>query len=274
MPQGDLQRKAEELSRTQFVGARVDRFEEDGRLMLVALLRRGLTPDAQVIDVGCGALRAGYWLIHFLDPGHYHGIEPARERLAAARAALLEPGVEAQRQPRFAHNDDFDLSGFGVSADYVLARSIWSHAAKGQITAMLDSFVRVSHPGSLLLASYHPAGRRRPRSILPRRLRGLRSRLRDATGRRSTDGPEGSSALAEAKARRRARTARQQAAGYEGIWDLPDYQGDTWVTGDRGQAAHRFEFIEEACRARGLRATETAQDGFGSQVWLEIRPTT
>src|SRR5688572_30397132 len=101
MPAGELQRKAEELSRTQFVGARVERFEQDGRVMFIALLRRGMTPDSHVIDVGCGALRAGYWLIHFLDPGHYHGIEPAQERLAAARAAFLEPGVEETRRPGF-----------------------------------------------------------------------------------------------------------------------------------------------------------------------------
>lgn len=162
MPTGELQWKAEELSRTQFVGARVERFEEDGRLLLIALIRRGLTPESQVIDVGCGALRAGYWLIHFLDADRYHGIEPAQERLAAARSMLLEPGVEERCRPHFAYNDDFDLSSVGVAPDFVLARSIWSHAAKPQIVAMLDSFRQISKPGSLLLASYHPAGRRPP----------------------------------------------------------------------------------------------------------------
>ena len=82
---------------------------------------------------------------------------------------------------------------------------------------------------------------------------------------------EEASALEAAKSRRRARTERQRAAGYEGVWNLPDYQGTDWVTGDTGQAAHRFEFIEAECRARGLSVTETEQDGFGNQVWLEIR---
>lgn len=270
MPAGDLQRKAEELSRTQFVGARVERFEQDGRLLLIALIRRGLTPDSHVIDVGCGALRAGYWLIHFLDPGHYHGIEPAQERLAQARALLLEPGLEEARRPTFAHNDDFDLAGPGVTPDFVIARSIWSHAAKRQIEAMLDSFRDVSHAGSLLLASYHPAGRRPPGSALRYRLRTMRSRLADITDRDDTDASTGA-AVDEAKSRRKARKQRQKAAGYPGVWNLPDYTGDTWVTNDQGQAAHRLEYIQEACRSRGLTAQESQQDGFGTQVWLEIR---
>jgi SAM-dependent methyltransferase len=270
MVRGELQRKAEELSRTQFVGARVERFEADGRLMFIALVRRGLTPDSHVIDVGCGALRAGYWLIHFLQPGHYHGIEPARERIDAARTALLEPGVEEQRRPDFAHNADFDLAGFGVAPDFVLARSIWSHTAKSQIVALLDSFAQVSRPGSLLFASYHPAGRRPRGYVLRHRLHGLRARWADLSQRRAP-ASEDASALEAAKSRRRARTERQRAAGYEGVWDLPDYQGSDWVTGDSGQAAHRFEFIEAECQARGLSVRETEQDGFGNQVWLEIR---
>lgn len=270
MPAGELQRKAEELSRAQFVGGRVERFEADGRLMLIALVRRGLTPDAHVFDVGCGALRAGYWLIHFLDAGRYHGIEPARERLDAARAALLEPGLEEQRRPEFANNDDFDLGTFGVAPDFVLARSVWSHAAKRQIIAMLDSFRDVAAPGALLLASYHPVGLKPPGSALRRRLGGLRARLARLAGR-DPGAPDSGTAVGQAKGRRMARRLRQRAAGYGGIWNLPDYQGDTWVTGDRGQAAHRFGFIEEQCRLRGLSVAETQEDGFGTQVWLEIR---
>jgi SAM-dependent methyltransferase len=175
-----------------------------------------------VIESGCGALRGGYWLIHFLDAERYHGIEPNREMVDGARRALLEPGLEATKQPRFAYNDDFDLGGFGVAPDFVLARSIWSHTSKPQIQAMLDSFARVAAPNGLLLASYHPASR------LP--------------------------------------------------WGRQDYLGDAWVgrgpestaAGQRAVVAHRFGWIEEQCRARGLTVRETRADGFGGQVWLEV----
>jgi hypothetical protein len=41
-----------------------------------------------VLDVGCGALRVGYWLIHFLEPENYYGIEPKKRMLGTGRKAL------------------------------------------------------------------------------------------------------------------------------------------------------------------------------------------
>jgi hypothetical protein len=92
-----------------------------------------------------------------LDSGRYLGIEPNRDMLDLARSQLLEPGLEAAKQPRFAHNDDFDLSVFGVAPRFVLARSIWTHADKAQIGQLLDSFASVAAADGLLLASFLPA---------------------------------------------------------------------------------------------------------------------
>jgi hypothetical protein len=45
----------------------------------------------KVLDLGCGCLRGGYWLIHLLEPGCYCGIEPNQVMLAAGIEHLLEP---------------------------------------------------------------------------------------------------------------------------------------------------------------------------------------
>ena len=126
------------------------------------LLAHGLVPGSTVLDIGCGALRAGYWLIHFLRPGGYHGIEPFREMVDAAREQILEPGIEAEKQPIFAHNDDFDLSVFGnrVAFDFMLARSIWTHASRSQIETMLDGFAEVGAHDATFLVSYLPSSLR------------------------------------------------------------------------------------------------------------------
>jgi hypothetical protein len=73
-----IQKKAETLSEQTFLGFPSADFEKAGREQLSYLLLAGLNPDSKVVDVGCGVLRAGYWLIHFLDPGCYFGIEPHR----------------------------------------------------------------------------------------------------------------------------------------------------------------------------------------------------
>lgn len=156
---GPLQDRADALGRGMWLGGRTADFERDGRIQLSKLLRAGLSPGSTVVEVGCGALRAGYWLIHFLDPDRYFGIEPNREMVDTARTELLEPTLEAEKRPRFAYNDDFDLGVFGVAPEFVLARSIWSHASKRQIGAMLDSFAALAAPGALLLTSYHRASR-------------------------------------------------------------------------------------------------------------------
>jgi len=69
----------------------------------------------------------------------------------------LTPELKAEKKPRFDTNDRFDFSVFDVRFDVVLARSIWSHAAKSQIEAMLDSFVAWTNPRAFFLTSYYPA---------------------------------------------------------------------------------------------------------------------
>ncbi len=159
---GPLQRRAEAVSGHLFLGGPVEHFEQDGRSQLIALLRRGLRPDSMVVDVGCGTLRAGYWLIHFLDPGGYHGIEPSQEFLSGGRKEILEPGLEEAKSPRFSDDRSFNVGVFGGRPDFVLARSVWSHAAKPQIEQLLDSFAEHAATDGLLFASYVPVSERRP----------------------------------------------------------------------------------------------------------------
>ena len=137
-----------------FLGGPADLFETAGRALLISLLREGLTPDSKVLDIGCGCLRGGYWLIHFLDTGCYCGIEPNVQMLEAGTRVLLEPGLADLKQPRFDHNADFDFTGFGEMFDFFVARSIWTHASKPQIQTMLDGFVQTSKEQAVFLASY------------------------------------------------------------------------------------------------------------------------
>jgi SAM-dependent methyltransferase len=149
-----LQHKAERLAKETFLGGPVKDFERVGRLQLITLLRAGIYPQSKVLDIGCGCLRGGYWLIHFLAPGHYCGIEPNRTMLEAGLRHLLEPEALRTKQPRFTHDASFDASIFGERFDFFLARSIWTHASKDQIAQMLDSFVLSSAAEAVFLTSY------------------------------------------------------------------------------------------------------------------------
>lgn len=137
-----------------FLGGPAPLFGTAGRILLMTLLNEGLTPGSRVLDIGCGCLRGGYWLIHFLDERRYFGIEPNVRMLEAGLRILLEPGLADLKKPRFDHNTDFDFAVFGETFDFFVARSIWSHASKEQIQTMLDAFVKTAREGATFLTSY------------------------------------------------------------------------------------------------------------------------
>jgi len=152
-----LSQRAAAIARDRFLGVPLACFEEAGREQLSRLLLAGLNPDSAVLEFGCGVLRGAYWLIHFLEPGRYYGIEPHPERLRLGTDVILEPDVLATKRPAFDANDRFDSSVFGVKFDFFFAYSVWTHASKRQIGLMLDSFVRDSTERAAFLATYLPA---------------------------------------------------------------------------------------------------------------------
>jgi hypothetical protein len=113
---GSLQERAERVGQTRFLGCPIAEFESGGRMMFEVLLREGLAPSSRVLDVGCGALRLGYWVMRFLDPGCYFGIEPNVE-MRELGLELIEPDVINRAQPSFSEDTSFDFSVFGERFD-------------------------------------------------------------------------------------------------------------------------------------------------------------
>jgi hypothetical protein len=223
----------------QFLGGRLADYERVGRLQLEVLIHEGLYPSSKTLDVGCGALRGSYWLIHFLDPGCFFGIEPHRERVELGLREVLEPDERERAQPRFSHNDDFDLTVFGTRFNFVIARSVWTHTSKEQNRRMLDTFCEVAEPGAVMLVSYLPASRLP--EVLQRPWYGLLARIPKANG---------------AVNRLLGRMPRR-----------PDYRGDEWQVGN---VSHSYAWIAQECKRRGLAVRDLDYGIVGSQVWLRI----
>lgn len=137
-------------------GGLAELYEPIGRHVFIKLIESGLLPESKVLDIGCGGLRCGYWLIHFLAPSSYYGIEPNERMLQAGLERLFDAGLLAEKSPRFDHNQAFDFSPFGERFDFVVARSIWSHASLRQIAFMLDQFVEHTSDEATFLTSYVP----------------------------------------------------------------------------------------------------------------------
>jgi hypothetical protein len=244
-----LQERVRELAATTFVGGPIGDFERIGRLGFQVLLQEGLQPSSRVLDVGCGALRLGYWLMRFLDPDCYLGIEPQQSMREAGLRHLIEPEVVERARPRFSSNDDFDFSVFDERLDFVYARSIWTHASKPQIRSMLASFGSTPSPGAVFLASYYPASQL---FWLSRqwRLNRLVTKLPRA----------GLSPL----------LARLPSLGM-----AREYEGAAWAGRSRGcdeaaVAKHSLRWVAGEARRLGLTAQLAPYPVFNRQFWLRV----
>jgi SAM-dependent methyltransferase len=146
-----------------FVGCPLSDFTRISRDQLIVLLMEGLNPESYVLDIGCGCLRAGVWLIHFLEAGRYFGIEPNTRALeAAAEFNQVFEVPLAKKSPTFSTIDTFELEtafSQAVQFDFVTGLSVWSHAPKWAILKMLDGFVRCRAPGGKFVTSYFPAAK-------------------------------------------------------------------------------------------------------------------
>ena len=245
-----LQERAERLAKARFVGGPVYLFERMGRLWFEALVREGLVPSSRVLDVGCGSLRLGYWLMHFLEPGHYYGIEPQVDMLEAGRTEIIEPHVLERAKPHFAHNFDFDFSVLDARFDYVVACSVWTHASRTQISAMLASFAATSSPGAVFLASYHPASRW---FLLERRWPRLRHIMTVLPLDKMTP------LLVRVPSLGRSR----------------EYQGETWVgrsheSDEVGIVKHSLRWVVAEAARHGLRAQLMPYPIIQHQYWLRM----
>ncbi len=156
-PPLSLRERMRRFSLVTFLGGPATQYVEMGLMQLNAMLEQGLEPHHKVLDIGCGPMRAGLWLLKVLEPDRYFGIEPHKARLRFGIDHVLGSELVERKRPRFDHNMDFDLGVFGEKFDFMVARSVWTHACKRQILAMLDGFVEHAAPGGVFMTSFIPA---------------------------------------------------------------------------------------------------------------------
>lgn len=117
-----------------------------GRLQFDYLVEHGLRPDHDVLEIGCGNLRAGWRLIRHLEPGRYHGIDISPDVLLAAHRTVVDKGLR-DREPRLSLVDDLRLEFLPDERfDVVHAHSVFSHCPPGVILECLDHVSRVMRP--------------------------------------------------------------------------------------------------------------------------------
>ena len=123
-------------------------------LQFTLLFRAGLRETHKFLDLGCGSLRGGRLFIPYLLPERYCGIEPAQWLVEEGIRHELGQDAVRLKQPAFSHDENFTLTAFGKTFDYLIAQSIFSHAAPAQVRRCIAQAREVMTAESIFAATY------------------------------------------------------------------------------------------------------------------------
>lgn len=118
-----------------------------GKLQYHFLVANGLKNNHKFLDIGCGSLRLGQYLIPMLDEANYYGLD--------AESALIDAGIEAEmhfnvfekKKPKLIVNTKFDL-GMCDGYDFAIAQSLFTHLCVDDIDRCFRSLSLIANPGS------------------------------------------------------------------------------------------------------------------------------
>src|SRR6476660_5378603 len=117
---------------TAFVGP-PEEYDFMGATQFRLLTTLGLREHNSLLDFGCGSLRAGRLFIPYLLPGRYFGLDPNKWLIDEAIDKELGRDIINLKRPTFRHEDDFRISQFKTSFDFIIAQSIFSHTGSDLI---------------------------------------------------------------------------------------------------------------------------------------------
>ena len=137
----------------KFVGGMWD---EIGKLQIEFLKAEGLSPHHRLLDVGCGSLRGGVRFVRYLDRGNYYGLDINASLIEAGKEELAQQGLVG-KQPNLLVNDKFEMARFGVSFDYAIAVSVFTHLYMNHIARCLVETSKVLKPEGKLFATFFEA---------------------------------------------------------------------------------------------------------------------
>ncbi len=114
----------------------------------------GLRQHHSILDIGCGSLRIGRLLIPYLNAGKYTGIEPNKWLVKEGVKNELGEDLLNIKRPTFFFQHNLDRLKEGLSFDFALAQSIFSHCTPGLILQWLKDTFSCLQSGGVLLATF------------------------------------------------------------------------------------------------------------------------
>ena len=129
----------------------------DGRRQILLLTAFGLKPNHYLLDVGCGWLRGGIYLIDYLDKGRYYGFDKEEKQLIRGDVLLKGVGLEYKKPKIEFIYGRKELGPFigSVRFDYMLANSVFTHIDPYMADRLFASVIHFLKDEGLFFASFY-----------------------------------------------------------------------------------------------------------------------
>jgi hypothetical protein len=132
------------------------RWDEWGQVEFDFMVAHGLEPQHVLLDIACGALRAGVHFIPYLDTGNYLGVEKERALIRRGLTKELPHEVSEEKQPELLVTNKFEFERLSKQADFALAWSLFTHLAPQDLELCLAKLRAYVGPEHQFFASFAP----------------------------------------------------------------------------------------------------------------------
>jgi len=117
-------------------------WDEIGKLQFDFMIKQGLKPHHKLLDIGCGCLRGGIRFIEYLDEGNYYGIDKDADLLKAGKMEAKAANI-GHKLFYLELDSGFEFDRLGVTFDFAIAQSVFTHLSLNEILLCLINLERV-----------------------------------------------------------------------------------------------------------------------------------
>tara|TARA_B100001123_G_scaffold446040_1_gene599234 strand:+ start:8177 stop:8944 length:768 start_codon:yes stop_codon:yes gene_type:complete len=132
---------------------------QEGKQFRDWLIDHGLKPEHRLLDYGCGVLRAGRYLIPYLNRGHYVGIDISKNRIRKGHLVLSSAGISRDDYEVHLTKDCLLKELKNQRFDVVWANSVLTHMPEQDIRLFLRALKSHFKQGGTFFFTFSPSER-------------------------------------------------------------------------------------------------------------------